>query len=128
MNIAAAPSLDSTNIKIMAPLNVSKSKIDKAGDLLSHNEISHEKWEEAMQILSSWRAHHANPLDEITSFLSVESKKINPSAIIAKRLKRTPSIIQKLVNLKNSRLSALQDIGGCRAIVSTKKDVDNLIK
>lgn len=87
MNIAAAPSLDSTNIKIMAPLNVSKSKIDKAGDLLSHNEISHEKREEAMQILSSWRAHHANPLDEITSFLSVESKKNKPFSYYCKKIK-----------------------------------------
>lgn len=79
-----------------------------------------------MQILSSWRAHHASPLDYVTKQVSTKAKGIDPRAIVAKRLKRTSSIIKKLKILKNSRLSAMQDIGGCRAILSDKKQVEKL--
>ncbi|HGH6232230.1 TPA: RelA/SpoT domain-containing protein, partial [Neisseria meningitidis] len=46
---------------------------------------------------------------------------------IAQRLKRKPQIIRKL-NRLSVRLTQLQDIGGCRIIVPTNRDVDKIYK
>ena len=108
------------------PFSHSKTKVDAAGKLLSQESFQLDDWENSMQILSSWRAHHASPLDYVTKQVSSKAKTVDHKAIIAKRLKRTSSIIKKLKILKNSRLSAMQDIGGCRAILSDKKQVEKL--
>lgn len=108
------------------PFSYSKSKVDNAGKLLSQETFQLEEWENSMQILSSWRAHHASPLDHVTKHVASKAKIVDNKAIIAKRLKRTSSIIKKLKILKNSRLSAMQDIGGCRAILSDKNQVEKL--
>ena len=58
------------------------------------------------------------------------TKKIDKNALLAKRLKRTPSIINKLkrFNLNGMQLSTMQDIGGCRVVLSNLKNVYRLIK
>jgi ppGpp synthetase/RelA/SpoT-type nucleotidyltranferase len=110
----------------ISDFSYSKSQVDNAGKTLSQENPPPEKWESSMQILSSWRAHHASPLDTITKQVSSKAKAIDQQAIVAKRLKRLSSIIKKLNFLKKSRLSAMQDIGGCRAILSNKDQVDKL--
>jgi hypothetical protein len=57
-----------------------------------------------------------------------ESKKISGKAIIAQRLKRLPSISVKLRDNPNMKLSQVQDIGGCRAILSNVGQVDRLVR
>jgi ppGpp synthetase/RelA/SpoT-type nucleotidyltranferase len=48
---------------------------------------------------------------------------------MAKRLKRTPSIINKLKRLKGKlQLTTMNDIAGCRVILSNKKKVYKLKK
>jgi ppGpp synthetase/RelA/SpoT-type nucleotidyltranferase len=42
------------------------------------------------------------------------------------RHKRSPSIISKLARFPQMELSRMQDIGGCRAIVATVRDVERL--
>ena len=117
---------EAKNMLNTAQFSYSKSKVDNAGKILSHDNPSLENWENSMQILSSWRAHHASPLDNVTKQVSLKAKDIDQQVIIAKRLKRTSSIIKKLNILNNSRLSAMQDIGGCRAILSNKRQVEKL--
>lgn len=47
--------------------------------------------------------------------------------IVAQRLKRAPSVLLKLLTHKTMRLSAMQDIGGLRAILKTNTDVYKLL-
>lgn len=56
------------------------------------------------------------------------ARRVDPKAIIAQRLKRLSSISVKLKRNTKMRLSQMQDLGGCRAIVRTPKQLDALIR
>jgi hypothetical protein len=106
----------------------SKTKIDRAGELLKDKSGSDEDMANALEILSSWRAYHAIPLDTFATVLRQRSQKITAQAVVAQRLKRTPSILLKLSNHRTMRLSAMQDIGGLRAILDTTENVYKLLE
>jgi len=108
-------------------LTVSKSKIDRAGELLKSEGGSESEIANALKILSAWRAYHAVPLNAFAKVLRERSQKICEQAIVAQRLKRTPSILLKLSNHKTMRLSAMQDIGGLRSILRNTEDVYRLL-
>lgn len=108
-------------------LKYSKSKIDKAGELLKSGLSSSNKMIQALDILSNWRAVHAMPLDTFAKVLKTRAQKISTSAIVAQRLKRTPSILLKLSNHRTMRLSTMQDIGGLRAVLDTTEEVYELL-
>lgn len=108
-------------------LAYSKTKIDQAGESLK-NRSSGDNLTHALDILSSWRAYHAIPLDNFATVLRTRTQKISSSAVVAQRLKRTPSILLKLSNHRTMRLSAMQDIGGLRAILDTTEEVYKLLE
>lgn len=111
-------------------LNLSKSKVDKAGeglkDIIS---LEDENVKDSLQVLSGWRAIHALPLNSFASVLRNRIKLISKSDkwIVAQRLKRTHSIVLKLKTHKTMRLSTMQDIGGVRAILQTIQEVYDLV-
>lgn len=108
-------------------LKYSKTKIDQAGEVLKNKTSTTEDITKALDVLSSWRAYHAIPLDTFATVLRQRVQKISDKAIVAQRLKRTSSILLKLSNHKTMRLSAMQDIGGLRAILDTTEDVYKLL-
>jgi putative GTP pyrophosphokinase len=110
-------------------LKYSKTKIDQAGDLFKNkSDIKAESsLSKALDVLSDWRAYHAKPLDAFAIVLKQRSQKINSHAIVAQRLKRTPSILLKLSNHKTMRLSAMQDIGGLRVVLPSSEEVYQLL-
>ncbi len=108
-------------------LNYSKSKIDKAGEILKNNTSKETEMIPALDALSNWRDVHAIPLDTFAKVLKIRTQKISSTVIIAQRLKRTPSILLKLANHKTMRLSAMQDIGGLRTILETTEEVYQLL-
>ncbi|MGH9699141.1 MAG: RelA/SpoT domain-containing protein [Candidatus Acidiferrales bacterium] len=83
--------------------------------------------EEAIRIVDNWRSCHAYPLQVIKMTLLRRAKKIDPTALIAQRLKRRPSIELKLRDNQNMKLSQMQDIGGCRAVLSNVAQVRKLV-
>ena len=107
-------------------LHYSKTKIDKAGENLKSKSISSSEKLQALEVLSNWRAIHAVPLDTFARILKTRAQKIHSIAIVAQRLKRTPSILLKLSNHKTLRLSAMQDIGGLMSILANTNDAYNL--
>ncbi len=110
------------------PTKISKNKVRKAGVALKKNKNDNE----ALEILSQWRADHAFPLEKTYTMLGKVSTKIDNKTILAKRLKRTPSIIDKLHRFgsgkESMKLDRMNDIGGCRAIVSTLKTLRKISK
>lgn len=102
------------------------NEIKKAGKTLIENHND----EKALDILSYWRSDHIKPLDEVTKLIKEISISIDKHAIIAKRLKRTASIIRKLERFHGTgmQLSTMNDIGGCRIILSNAKKVYKLVK
>lgn len=84
---------------------------------------------EALEILSYWRADHAWPLEQAYKDIEKYARRVDGKAIVAKRLKRAPSIISKLKLLQNRlQLSTMNDIGGCRIIVKNEKTVYKLVR
>ncbi|MBU0459539.1 MAG: RelA/SpoT domain-containing protein [Nanoarchaeota archaeon] len=99
------------------PLNT-KSQVNKVGIILAKTQkIDLEK--EAIKILNNWRASHSYPLQIFRNRLEKFSTDVDKDAITVKRLKRVPSIIRKLREPKATKLTRMQDIGGCRAVLQT---------
>jgi ppGpp synthetase/RelA/SpoT-type nucleotidyltranferase len=107
----------------------SKTQVQKAGETLIIDQIwknDPESFISSMQILSDWRTRHVDSLNYITSILYDISRRVDKNAIVVKRLKRTPSIVGKLQRFKSMKLRNMQDIAGCRAILSKQKHVDKV--
>jgi ppGpp synthetase/RelA/SpoT-type nucleotidyltranferase len=105
----------------------SKNQIDKAGRKLSHPKASYESYdiENAIEVINSFRAAHNFPLLIFRIDLATRARKIDATATVAQRLKRLPSIEAKLRRL-STRLTQMEDIGGCRAVVRTSRMVRRL--
>ncbi|MGE4449497.1 MAG: RelA/SpoT domain-containing protein [Azospira sp.] len=89
-------------------------------------DIDPKELEEALDVLANWRSAHAFPLNTITMDLRQKAKRVQPAALVVQRLKRTRSILAKLSKESSMRLTQMQDIGGCRAVVQTIDEVYEL--
>jgi len=103
-----------------------KSELNRAGMILKNSNSSEEEVVRATEILNNWRAIHGYPLHIFQMTLKNISKKCDNDSLVAQRLKRATSIINKLNRKYDGRnptmqLSQMQDIAGCRSIV---KNVD----
>ena len=98
----------------------SKSQVAKTGKILRsdpNNQV-------AIDVLNTWRALHIYPLNTFQTTLKERLKKNKISYVVtAQRLKRTPTIIDKLAREPQMRLDQMQDIGGLRAVL---KDIDSV--
>jgi len=102
----------------------SRPKTDLAGDILRDNTGTKEDIDNALEVLSNWRAAHSYPMNVFEKRLRRSSVKVSKKALSAQRLKRVPSIIKKLSREYDGRkatmkLTQVQDIAGCRAIMPT---------
>lgn len=104
----------------------SKKAVSRAGDKLLDEETSDDEYSIAINILNNWRSSHAFPLTTVQTFLRSKAIKVDRNALIAQRLKRVPSILEKLRRFDTMRLHRMQDIGGCRAVVADSKKVYKL--
>lgn len=114
----------------MSPVEVftvpAKKLVRKAGSVLAgRSDVMTE--DQAMDILSKWRALHAYPINTLQAYLrGVLKRNKFAGAIVAQRLKRTPSIVEKLKRFENMSLDRMQDIGGLRVIVDNIADIYRL--
>lgn len=109
-------------------MSLSKSRIDKAGKILSDSAREYD--ELALELdydFEDYRASHLAPLTRLTIALQEWLATFEKGFFIAQRLKRRPQILRKLRRF-SVRLTQLQDIGGCRVIVDDNETVDALVK
>ena len=78
---------------------------------------------EADQILEWWRREHAYPLTKVNAKLRYYLAPYGQPKV-TQRLKKWPTIISKLYRHPTMRLSAMQDIGGLRAVLPNQDAVD----
>ena len=110
-----------------------KSELNKAGLILKNKNSSEEEIAKATDILNHWRAIHSYPLHIFQMTLKNISKKCDKNSLVAQRLKRATSIINKLNRKYDGRnptmqLSQMQDIAGCRAIVKNVEIAKKIYK
>lgn len=116
----------------MAQVNIkeiSKSKIDNAAlILLDDRKHSALEIDESLEIVNNWKAMHNYPLHVFKNRLKRVSEKIDKNALSAQRLKRISSILKKLNrkydgNKSTMKLTQMQDVAGCRVVMSDIKQV-----
>jgi len=100
----------------------SNNELNRAGKILVESKSTSKEYLEAIEKVDQWRSCHAYPLNTFQSTLRKKVKKYKGS-LVAHRLKRLPTIINKLSRFETLNLTQMQDIGGIRAVVSTVKDV-----
>ena len=110
----------------------SKSSIMRAGECLITPDATVEALDDATTKLSNWRAVHTYPMYVVLMLLRQKAVKIDKNTDVVQRLKRADSIIIKLERYETMNLSRMQDIAGCRAVVSNQnmavKLKDSLLK
>lgn len=95
----------------------SKGRVDQAG----HRIGTPNERPDDLAVLENWRASHANILNTFKTILYNRAKTTN--AQIAQRLKRRPTIIDKLTREPGMRLSRMHDVAGCRVIFDNMDDL-----
>ena len=111
-----------------SPPKESKSQINKAGKTLAYMaKFDVEKFKWAWDLTSRWRACHAYPINTFQATLRTKIKRrYPPETIAAQRLKRMPTIIDKMVRHPNMKLTTMQDIAGVRAVLPTVRHAETL--
>lgn len=101
----------------------SKSAVNRAGErLVAAHRASQELPIQSCETVTGWRERHCEPLVWLTT--SIRGRVGIP---VSYRLKRLPQIVAKLSRAGNMALARMQDIGGCRLIVSTREDADRAL-
>lgn len=111
-------------------LKHSKAQIDKAAQNIRHGCVGEDR-ETAISMIQNFRELHLYPLMLMKNHLVRTSAKVDKKILVARRLKRLSTIIDKLErpSLDNGKtdnaikITRMQDIGGCRAIV---KNIEQL--
>lgn len=108
----------------------SGKQVIKAGEALIDPKLveDKERFNKAFEVLSYWRFSHEEPLDFAYKILQKTTIDKDKNALFAKRLKRFQSIVNKLQRFPSMKLKNIQDIGGCRAIVSNVKRVNQIAR
>lgn len=113
---------------------VTSAQVSKAGRtirrFLRGDENDHDRLGHAIDVLVEYRAEHSAPLNAAQMGLrsAVKYHGHDPTSCVSSRLKRIPTIIDKLMREPTMSLSTMQDIGGCRAILPTIKDIRGVQK
>ena len=102
-------------------------QINDAGSTLIRKRSTPDQVACAIKIINEWRMAHAFPLNTMQMRLRNKALEIDRrSPFVSQRIKRLPALESKLRRLKNVKLSQMQDIGGCRAVVASKNRVESL--
>jgi ppGpp synthetase/RelA/SpoT-type nucleotidyltranferase len=117
----------SLSTELLAP-RYSKSRVNEAGRALALGEDLRRDYSEDYEVISNWRSAHKVPMEALLSGLKRHARRSYPEAIIAQRLKRIPAMIAKLRRERTMKLSTMQDIGGCRAVLSTPDEMRSFVK
>ena len=116
----------------------SKNKINKAGKILNGSDLDidleNNNWmlefSDAWNLADKWTACHAYPINTFQSTLRRKlrsyPKEKKYQRIVAQRLKRMKTIIDKLERYPAMQLTTMQDISGVRAVLPDMKEVEKL--
>ena len=71
----------------------------------------------AIGIVDDFRSDHRRPLTQVAAALRHYLQPHSEQIIVAQRLKRLRTIVDKLRRHPSMSLARMQDIGGCRAVL-----------
>lgn len=104
----------------------SRGQVDRAGAILKDESATSADRAKARAAVGWWRGRHRTPLAAVRTLLYQRMCRVTAEGFVAQRLKRLPSVEEKLRRFPAMRLSRMQDLGGCRAVVPSVREVDEL--
>jgi hypothetical protein len=104
----------------------SRTQVNRAGDALRDPNAPVANTEHAVTVINNWRAAHRYPLNTIQMLLRKRAGTVDYRATVAQRLKRLPSVKSKLERFPTMTVTQIQDVGGCRGVVSSVHAVRRL--
>lgn len=111
-------------------LPYSKGQIDRAGKVLCRALTGEEplpstdELDEAAVVAEAFRKAHRAPA--VSARMGLKSCIASEGLTVvefSQRLKRMPTVVDKLRRLPNMRLSSMGDVGGCRAVFESQEEV-----
>lgn len=105
----------------------SRGHVNRAGATYVDRAASLEDRELALVTINNWRSSHAFPLNTFQVNLRNISGQCDSHPTVAQRIKRLPSIRHKLERFPEMNLSQMQDIGGCRSVLSSVAAVNAVV-
>ena len=90
-------------------------------------EFDSDALKEAVAIVEAWRGYHAPALSSVGANLRYYVMEQGPPQV-AQRLKRYPTLIDKLLREPSMRLSQMADVGGVRAVLSSQAAVNAVVR
>lgn len=113
----------------MDALAISKTQVNRAGELvrahLGGHAVPDEEYEAALLTIADWRGAHAHALQTAAAGLRyyVGKNSAADPIKVGQRLKRLPTIIDKLCREPKMQLARMHDIAGCRAVVLSEDEI-----
>ncbi|WP_072893623.1 MULTISPECIES: RelA/SpoT domain-containing protein [Sphingobium] len=95
----------------------SKSRVNRAGKAIGEGAATAED----IEVMENWRASHAYVLNTFQATLRKRTK--DSAAVVGTRLKRRPTIENKVRRFPDMQLSRMHDIAGCRIIFDTVEEL-----
>ena len=89
-----------------------ESAVGRASKVVAKGVGTPEEIESARAVLSNFRSAHAFPLNAVTVTVRQRALDVNPNAVVAQRLKRLPTILDKLTRIPTMSLTTMHDLGG----------------
>jgi ppGpp synthetase/RelA/SpoT-type nucleotidyltranferase len=108
----------------------SKTRVNKAGEWLRAVLSGAEEWDDdiaqvEVAVVLAWRKQHAAPIAlTVPSLRNWVEKHSSLGIMPTQRLKRLSAIADKLVRHDGMKMARMQDIGGARAILADRSEVE----
>jgi putative GTP pyrophosphokinase len=123
----------------MAAVAPSKKEIDRAGTKLrdwlreaavagSGSTHSDEEISDAYNCLASFREGFGTPLTKTTMGVRSMVRTVRAPLVVSQRLKRIVTMLDKLDRHENMKVTRMQDIAGCRAILPSEAHTRGVVK
>src|SRR5581483_10275465 len=113
----------------------SKKSIDRAATLLRDwvsDGSNFAEWTrahaQAVDLVWDYRKSFRYPLTKINVGLRQFVGRESAEVVVSSRLKRLPTILDKLARLPNMKITRMQDIGGCRAVLAAPPEEQGVMK
>ncbi|NVK53165.1 MAG: RelA/SpoT domain-containing protein [Flavobacteriaceae bacterium] len=103
---------------------ISNKEIDRLGDRIRQESPNLSNI--TLESLQQYRSSHEESLSKIFNILCEIKRNINNSSIASFRIKRFESIIGKLKRYPKMKFNRMWDIGGCRCILNSEKEIYKL--
>ena len=112
--------------------SVSNTQANKAAEVIRASHLDESKLltgqqrDEALRVVRAYRDDHKLALVTANNGLRSCLRALDVEGEVTQRLKRVPTIVDKLLRQPTMKLSQMHDIGGCRVVLGSAAEVEKV--